>query len=51
MVVSPEDEILSPVKINGEIDIYEIEPIRVDECRKKFPVKNDRLVDFYKELL
>lgn len=36
MVVSPEGEILSPVKINGEIDIYEIEPTRVDVCRKKF---------------
>ena len=51
LVVSPEGEILRPDSINEEIDIYEIDPALVEVCWENFPVKNDRQVNFYKEII
>ena len=51
LIVSPEGVILSPESINEDIDIYDIDPALVDICRENFPVKNDRQVNFYKEII
>lgn len=51
MVVGPNGVIHKPYQSNGNIDFYEINFKEVDEYRKSFPVKNDRRIELYKQIL
>lgn len=50
-IISPEGQILSPVKTDKEIDIYEINVENAEQFRKDFPVKKDRKTEFYKDII
>lgn len=48
---SPDGEEISPVIVDSQFDIVEIDQKNVITCRKKFPVRNDRRRDLYREIL
>lgn len=50
-VIGPTGIDVKPSPLNDIIDIYEINKESVDTYRKSFPVKNDRRIGLYKELL
>lgn len=51
LIYEPTGDKLEPIAVNSYIDIYELSADVVERCRKEFPVKNDRQVDFYKNIL
>jgi omega-amidase len=48
---SPDGEELSPIFLDSQFDIVEIDKENVLSCRKKFPVRNDIRRDLYREIL
>ena len=51
MIIRPDGKDLEPVKTDDVVKYYEIDIHEVDEYRQLFPVKNDRRIELYKELL
>lgn len=50
-VFDPSGMKLEPMDSYSDLDIYEINPDNVDSIRKAFPVKKDRIPEFYKTIL
>ena len=51
IVVNPTGEDVIPVSIGDEIDLFDIDKDAVEAYRKSFPVKDDRRIDLYKQIL
>lgn len=51
MIIRPDGKDLEPVKTDGMVKFYEVDIREVDKYRQSFPVKKDRRIDLYKELL
>ncbi len=51
MIINPEGEPVSEEVVNDIISIFTIEPSCVDSYRNSFPVKNDRQIELYKQIL
>ena len=50
-IVSPYGEELKGASLSKEVTIYEIDLGEVNQYRKEFPVKNDRKITLYKDIL
>ena len=50
-IVSPYGEELKGVSLSEEVAVYEIDLGEVAQYRKEFPVKNDRKITLYKDIL
>jgi len=50
-IVSPYGEELKGVSLSEEVAVYEIDLEEVAQYRKEFPVKNDRKITLYKDIL
>jgi omega-amidase len=51
LVVNANGEFVDPVATEGEIDIYEMNRQELDEFRRKFSTRQDRLPDLYRTLI
>ncbi len=50
-IISPQGTILKGIPLSDEIDIYTIDISEAEQYRENFPVKNDRKVNLYKQIL
>ena len=51
MIINPQGDNISEEKINNEISVFTIDPAIADLYQCTFPVKQDRQIDLYKQLL
>jgi omega-amidase len=51
LVVDPEGKEVLLTRIDENVDTFELDSARVELVRKEFPVKVDRKVEFYKQIL
>ena len=51
IVVDPMGNDVAPTSLNDEIDIFEINRDVVSTCRESFPIKKDRRIELYKNIL
>ncbi|MFJ1490669.1 nitrilase-related carbon-nitrogen hydrolase [Capnocytophaga canis] len=50
-IFSPTGKKLKGESLSEQIDIYDINVLEVDKCRQDFPMKNDRKIELYKDIL
>ena len=50
-IVDPEGQLLGQFLSSEEYDLYDINPDFVNEVRSRFPMKNDRKVELYRNIL
>ena len=51
LVIDPRGKEVLLSRIDGNMDVFELDPGRVELARKEFPVKVDRKIGFYKQIL
>ena len=51
MIIGPDGKDIESIKSDDVVKYFEIDIREVDEYRQSFPVKKDRRIELYKELL